>query len=747
MNRIIILVIFLSFTTSLQAQSVESDELFSKGVELYNLKRYNEAISYFNKSNNIDKAQLDTTNSRRYYSEMWLSSCYMQLGKIKEAQAISPDYYMVPPIDRRLTVESDRFSELSNMFAQAGNLERALEYALRCADIEKQVAGKEHIWYGNSTIIIGNLYYALGDSINAEENYLINKNICKHTYGEYSERYVDALLSLASVNTDFSMKDGLDKATRYLDEAYSIAHKRYPLLEAQIVNQQSVIAFRNKNYEQAKTLMMQALSLCELAEGKTSNNYEILLSNTIDLYQMFGQYDEAITLGQDFLEACNQANRSDSIPAFIMVKISQANIAKGDINNALIQIEKAENIMRQYGTAKVDYINILGIMSTIYSNAGNKQKAISLNSKVLEFLEKKSKYPTVVRLFSQKQLSTIPTTDYYNTTALSNLIWKPLHHYLAEKKNVYFSPSGELNNIAIEYIPLTDKKTFAEYYNTYRLSSTRELIKNKREDIRTKAVLYGGLEYERGQGDIEAMRKELQSAESLIAFRDVPEIDSLVLRKGISFLEGTEREVQTIDTLLRNKQIPVALMSGMAGTEESFKQLSGQSITLLHVATHGFYSPLTGHYTAQRSFEEQALSRSGLFLSGAAASLNMKKIPEDIEDGILTAKELSKLDLSNLNLAILSACQTGLGEIVGDGVFGLQRGFKKAGAQTLLMSLWKVDDTATQLLMAEFYKNLVSGQNKRAAFLNAQKYLRSYQNGIYDKPEYWAAFIMLDGIH
>lgn len=83
------------------------------------------------------------------------------------------------------------------------------------------------------------------------------------------------------------------------------------------------------------------------------------------------------------------------------------------------------------------------------------------------------------------------------------------------------------------------------------------------------------------------MRKELQSAKSLIAFRDVPEIDSLVLRKGISFLEGTEREVQTIDTLLRNKQIPVALMSGMAGTEESFKQLSGQSITLLHVATHG----------------------------------------------------------------------------------------------------------------------------------------------------------------
>ena len=125
----------------------------------------------------------------------------------------------------------------------------------------------------------------------------------------------------------------------------------------------------------------------------------------------------------------------------------------------------------------------------------------------------------------------------------------------------------------------------------------------------------------------------------------------------------------------------------------------------------------------------------------------MKKIPEDIEDGILTAKELSKLDLSNLNLAILSACQTGVGEIVGDGVFGLQRGFKKAGAQTLLMSLWKVDDTATLLLMTEFYNKLINGNSKKQSLYKAQQYLRTYQNGVYDKPEYWAAFIMLDGIN
>jgi CHAT domain-containing protein len=98
-------------------------------------------------------------------------------------------------------------------------------------------------------------------------------------------------------------------------------------------------------------------------------------------------------------------------------------------------------------------------------------------------------------------------------------------------------------------------------------------------------------------------------------------------------------------------------------------------------------------------------------------------------------------------LVVLSACQTGLGDISqGEGVFGLQRGFKKAGANSILMSLWKVDDEATQILMTQFYKNLVSGQSKRQSLRSAQKYLREYNRGQFDKPEYWAAFILLDGI-
>jgi CHAT domain-containing protein len=179
----------------------------------------------------------------------------------------------------------------------------------------------------------------------------------------------------------------------------------------------------------------------------------------------------------------------------------------------------------------------------------------------------------------------------------------------------------------------------------------------------------------------------------------------------------------------------------------------------------------------KRYKEDKALTRSGLLFAGANNALKGKPLPEGVDDGILTAQEISRLDLRGLDLVVLSACETGLGEITGDGVFGLQRGFKKAGAQSILMSLWKVDDTATQMLMTQFYTNLTSGMSKRKSLLEAQRYVREYETEVevtnltlwqqrqdqkssvenntttqlekvrpYEDPKYWAAFILLDAL-
>lgn len=132
--------------------------------------------------------------------------------------------------------------------------------------------------------------------------------------------------------------------------------------------------------------------------------------------------------------------------------------------------------------------------------------------------------------------------------------------------------------------------------------------------------------------------------------------------------------------------------------------------------------------------------RSGLMLSGGNRAWQGETIPETVEDGVLTAREISRMDLRGTDLVVLSACETGLGEVSSEGVFGLQRSFKQAGVQTLVMSLWEVSDEATRYMMTEFYSGLLSGKEKRVAFLEAKQKCKEK----FPEPQYWAAFIMLD---
>ena len=136
------------------------------------------------------------------------------------------------------------------------------------------------------------------------------------------------------------------------------------------------------------------------------------------------------------------------------------------------------------------------------------------------------------------------------------------------------------------------------------------------------------------------------------------------------------------------------------------------------------------------------MKRSGLMMTGGQSAWLGTKIIEKERDGILTAEEIATLDLSNVNMVVLSACQTGLGDIDpgAEGVLGIQRAFKMAGVQSLLMSLWKVDDNATAYMMQEFYSGLLSGETKHDAFKTAQQKVRNK----YPNPFYWAGFVLLD---
>ena len=272
-----------------------------------------------------------------------------------------------------------------------------------------------------------------------------------------------------------------------------------------------------------------------------------------------------------------------------------------------------------------------------------------------------------------------------------------------------------------------------EKYNMFRLSSTRELCKKRKEGI-SNVVLYGGLLY-----DAEPKGEEV---DSLNAFQHYEDSST---RSGWNYLPASEVEVDSISNLLASQGINVIKKKGLDGTEESFKELSGLDLSMVHIATHGFYFPQQeAHYLDyyQSQTDISPMKRSGLMMTcGQIAWMGKKNIAQD-HDGILTSEEIATIDLSNVSMVVLSACQTGLGDIDdgAEGVIGIQRAFKLAGVQSLLMSLWKVDDNATSYMMREFYSSMLSGETKHNAFKIAQGKVRNK----YPNPFYWAGFIMLD---
>ncbi|MBO4721901.1 MAG: leucine-rich repeat protein, partial [Muribaculaceae bacterium] len=363
--------------------------------------------------------------------------------------------------------------------------------------------------------------------------------------------------------------------------------------------------------------------------------------------------------------------------------------------------------------------------------------------------------PHLIELCDENEIISAKEKAYSNS-ALSKLIWEPLAEELIEVDTIYFSPSGELHNIAIESMPHWSKQGVMmndsiEGFNIYRLSSTRELAIEHTSVSFNSAAIFGDIDYNATVEDMVSHSHHsegpsndnndnvayiLPSQEALIqidnqdlaqnessgrSYRIITNSDGT---RGINwnYLKNTKDEVQEINSTLENNGFEVYYKTDLDATETSFKNLKGQKRRIIHIATHGFYwndsialqeiketnPTFMRNYENLHNASDKAMVCAGLAFLGANNALSNKDtIPTNIDDGVLTAQEVSQLDLRGLELLVLSACQTGLGEIGGDGVFGLQRGFKKAGAQTIVMSLWKVNDEATKDMMTSFYTHLM----------------------------------------
>ena len=383
--------------------------------------------------------------------------------------------------------------------------------------------------------------------------------------------------------------------------------------------------------------------------------------------------------------------------------------------------------------------------------------------------------PLLTPLFTELQLKDVAGEDStYQNAAADSLIWGPLASRMEGKSRIYFSPAGLMHRIGIEYLPSMEGK------ECYRLSSTRELVTHKSGEGIKSATLFGGIDYDATYASIKTPATSAPSDlsdPSTVLYAENTEAGPIIYKQGgrggldeynsmramrysVRSLSGSRKEIQAVSALLKESKFDVQdcdTITRNQASEESFKALSGQRRSLIHISTHGFYYDtiaakhkgehlrfmLMGDDGPSRS-EDKSLLRCGLCFAGANQFLREKNNPAEGQDeGILNALEIAQTDLRGLDLVVLSACQTALGDVVnGEGVFGLQRGFKKAGAKSILMSLWIVDDDITALLMTEFYKAWTSGMTKAGALKAAQDVVKEK----YPDPNHWAGFILLDAL-
>lgn len=372
-------------------------------------------------------------------------------------------------------------------------------------------------------------------------------------------------------------------------------------------------------------------------------------------------------------------------------------------------------------TCNLDVINSM-ILRLQKTDVGHKRELVLYLRKLATQMQTDSTFVPLMNIIGVMQYNQlIDNSRTFDTPEVGDLIWGALSPYLKGKKRILFSADGCFNRIGIEYLQYGGKP-LSEQYEVYRLSSTKELCCKHTKMVPTIAMLFGDINY-----NMDATLSD-NTQRTLLAMRGSGDAgDAIVLDN----LDNTKREVDEIADALKSKKIAnTNVLRNTEASKEAFLALSNTQVNLIHIASHGMYRD------DKRATDAQSMENSLIAFAGA-------NLDETRTSAFVSAAEIASMNLRQCDLVVLSACETGLGKLGDDGVFGLQRGFKNAGVQTLLMSLKNVYDISTADMMIRFYHHLLNGATKREALVNAQKDIRAMG---YTDADHWTSFILLDAL-
>lgn len=597
--------------------------------------------------------------------------------------------------------------------------------------------------------LLGGVEHRLNHYDESEHYYKLYADAIKEIYGEHSLNYINAQIYLANAQGFAGhIEDGFGNYTSAVATLKEVIKKRIPYMNT---------AKREGFWSPLSSLLTYMTPYALKAElyqtDYTKTCYDaLLLSKAFLLDSERSVYNIVQQDGDktDMQTYMNIALLNDQIKEWEKKYVQYAD----SILTATSEVSRLESTLMNRCKSVGD---ITSFMDVDYNSV---KKSLGKNDVLIDFTDfvpnaggrryaayivnKKQKYPLLKPLFAESQIDSLgivrPDMFYDKDFAAEviKLLWNPLKEHILEGSTVYYVPSQMLFQVCLESLPLEDGTLLGDHYHFVRLSSARELVRKQNKSNAASAVLYGGLQYDL-EPNVMAENAKQYDLSSLMVMRG-----DYIVRGDSIFRElpGSKVEVERISEILNRSKFEVTPYTGVNGTEESFLSMHGKAPRILHLATHGFYyTPSEAEEVDYLRGYSDAMSLSGLIMSGGNAAWRGEELPAGTLGGVLTANNIAHLDLSNTDMVILSACQTGQGNATAEGLYGLQRAFKKAGVGTMVMTLWSVSDKVATEFMIKFYESLVENDwDKHKAFEQTKSYIRTQ----HPDPYHWAAFVMLD---
>jgi len=674
---------------------------------------------------------------------------------------------------------STNLNNLATLYIKLGKVSKAESLLFDAIRADRNNFGDNHPRYCRDLINLAVFYYGIGLYEKADTLLLEGMRKIKDTYGSKHPFYSTAIANLIQVYQNlgkFSQSDSLMTESFGIWK-YQLTQNSGYLSENEYKYYTETILFnfdiyQSANFKRANSseFVGQFAQIIELfRKGILLNNLtqvreSILRSNDTALVSAF---QETQTLHKQAEHIYNLPKEERYLDPDSLIDIAtrleknltlQSKAYRKSVDEIDVTWEQIQDHL-QPGEASIEFASF-----NFYDNGWTDS---TLYCALV--LRKDFEIPKMVYLFEEGHLKPIlpiasgtnedisMTYSLHHEESLANqvynLIWAPLEPYLEGVEKVYISASGELNKLAFHALPDSEGSLLCNNYDLVQLSSTREVALSEEDNSIETFAVFGGVDYSLDTTEMLAMA-HTQNTDGI--HRAVYRGDTTARGLTLSYLPGTMEEAREIERECNTSGKEVEVFSGKLATEENFRSLEGsESPDVIHIATHGFYFPeektrdreermrfMQTEQENQFIYSPDPLIRSGLALAGANHAWQGEKISEGVEDGILTARDVSRMNLMNTELVVLSACQTGLGDVKGsEGVYGLQRAFKMAGVRYLLMSLWKVPDESTKEFMVTFYKQLLSGESIRGSYQITQQVMSSKYP---DDPFKWAAFILVE---